>query len=173
MPLHTIDAKTLRQWLDSHEAVLVDVREPAEHAAEKIPGAKPLPLGNIATGALPPHAGKKLVLHCRKGGRSSSACTKLLSESPALEVYNLDGGIEAWSAAGMATQRSGNSVLPLDRQVQLAIGLILIAANILGYMIGAGFYLLTLLIGIGLTLAGLTGFCGMARLLAAMPWNKK
>ena len=64
MPIQTVDAPTLKNWLDKGEALLVDVREPAEHAAESIPGATLLSLGNISKAALPETSGKKLVLHC-------------------------------------------------------------------------------------------------------------
>lgn len=172
MSLHTVDAKTLRHWIDRHEAVLVDVREPAEHATQNIPGATLVPLTRVSASTLPPHAGKKLVIHCRKGGRGGSACEKLLAENPALEIYNLEGGIESWSAAGFATGTGGRKVLPVDRQVQLAIGLALLLANALGYLVNPAFYWLTAVFGAGLTFAGLTGFCGLALLMARMPWNR-
>jgi rhodanese-related sulfurtransferase len=172
MTLKTIDANTLKQWLEKREAVLVDVREPAEYAAENIQGATLLPLGSIRKSSLPDCLGKKLVIHCRKGGRGGSACEKLLAEDPNLDIYNLEGGIEAWRAAGLTVASSGKAFLPLDRQVQLAIGLLLITASLLGYFLTPVFFLLTGLIGAGLTIAGVTGFCGLALLMARMPWNQ-
>ncbi len=173
MTLKTIDAKTLKNWLDKNEAILIDVREPAEHTAENIAGSLLLPLGKVSKSALPDCTGKKLVLHCRKGGRGGSACEKLLSEDPTMEIYNLEGGIESWRSAGLAIATSGKPFLPLDRQVQLTIGIILITASFLGYIFTPAFFILTGLIGAGLTMAGATGFCGLAFLLAKMPWNQK
>lgn len=173
MALKTIDAKTLKTWLDNNEAVLVDVREPAEHAAENITGATLLPLGSVSKSALPTCAGKKLVIHCRKGGRGGSACAKLLAEDPNLDIYNLEGGIEAWNAAGLTVASSGKFFLPLDRQVQLTIGLCVLTGSILGYLVSPAFFLLTGFLGTGLTFAGLTGFCGLALLMAKMPWNQR
>lgn len=172
MPMKTVDAATLKRWMGSGEAVVVDVREPAEHAAEKIHGATLLPLGAVNKSALPETSGKKLVIHCRSGKRSASACEKLLAEDPTLEVYNLEGGISAWGAAGHAVAATGKFFLPLDRQVQLAIGLMLIAGSVLGALFSPAWFLLTGLIGAGLTLAGLTGFCGLAMVMARMPWNQ-
>lgn len=172
MTLKTVDAKTLCNWLDTNKAVLVDVREPAEYAAENIHGAILLPLGSISKSALPPHAGKKLVIHCRKGGRGASACEKLLAEDPELEIYNLEGGIEAWNAACFLISSSGKFFLPLDRQVQLTIGIFLLLGSFLGYFATPLFFLLTGFFGAGLTFAGLTGFCGLAMLMAKMPWNQ-
>ena len=173
MALKTIDAKTLKTWLDNNEAVLVDVREPAEHTAENITGATLLPLGSVSKSKLPPCSGKKLVIHCRKGGRGGSACQKLLAEDPSLDIYNLEGGIEAWNAAGLTVASSGKAFLPLDRQVQLTIGLLLITGSALGYFLTPAFFLLTGLIGVGLTIAGATGFCGLALLMARLPWNQR
>lgn len=173
MALHSVTAHTLKSWLDKGEAVLVDVREPAEHSAESIAGAVLMPLAAVTADALPPHLGKKLVLHCRKGGRGGSACEKLLAEDPGLEIYNLEGGITAWQEAGLSVEKSGRVFLPLDRQVQLTIGLMLIFFSAAGYLLTPVLFLLTGLIGAGLTFAGLTGFCGLARVMAQMPWNQR
>lgn len=173
MALKTVDAKTLKNWMDNGQAVLVDVREPAEHSAESIKGAKLLPLASVRKSALPDCAGKKLVIHCRKGGRGGSACEKLLAEDPELEIYNLEGGIEAWRAVGLAVKNSGKAFLPLDRQVQLTVGVTVLVASVLGYFVNPLFFLLSGFCGAGLTVAGLTGFCGLAILMAKMPWNQK
>ncbi len=173
MALRTIDAPTLKQWLDAGEAMLLDVREPAEYKAESIVGAKLLPLAGISKSALPNYAGKKLVIHCRKGGRGGSACEKLLAEDPNLEIYNLEGGISAWADAGFPIQSSGKFFLPLDRQVQLAIGLSVLIGSLLAYFVNPLFLLLTGFFGAGLTFAGLTGFCGLAIVMARMPWNQQ
>lgn len=173
MALRTIDAPTLKQWLDAGEAMLLDVREPAEYKAESIAGAKLLPLAGINKSALPNYAGKKLVIHCRKGGRGGSACEKLLAEDPNLEIYNLEGGISAWTDAGYPIQSSGKFFLPLDRQVQLTIGLSVLLGSLLAYFVNPLFLLLTGFFGAGLTFAGLTGFCGLAIVMARMPWNQQ
>lgn len=173
MALRTVDAKTLKQWLEACEAVLVDVREPAEHAAENIQGTTLLPLSGVSKSALPDCANKKLVIHCRKGGRGGSACEKLLEEDPTLDIYNLEGGIEAWRAAGLTVVSSGKAFLPLDRQVQLTIGLLLMTGSLLGHFFTPALFLLTGLIGAGLMIAGATGFCGLALLMARMPWNQR
>ena len=173
MPIQTIDAPTLKRWLDSGEAVLIDVREPGEHASCHIAGATLLPVGSVCKSALPKaYEGKKLVVHCLKGGRGSTACEKLLAEDSALTLYNLEGGIGAWQAAGFDVACTGKKHLPLDRQVQLTIGVMLFTASLLGYLLSPAWFALTGLIGIGLMVAGLTGFCGLARIMAKMPWNQ-
>lgn len=174
MPLLQVDAKTLREWLGSGEAVVVDVREPVEHASECIEGAVLLPLSQVSKQTLPDVKGKKLVIHCRSGGRSGSACQKLLAEDPTLEIYNLEGGIAAWIQSGLAVKCSaGKKILPLDRQVQLTVGLSVLVGSLLGYFVNPAFFLLTAFFGAGLTFAGLTGVCGLAMVLAKMPWNQQ
>lgn len=172
MPIKNIDTATLKHWMDLGEAMIVDVREPAEHAAEKIKGASLIPLGRITKSALPFYEGRKLVIHCRSGKRSASACEKLLAEDPDFEVYNLEGGISAWGAAGHPVATSEKFFLPLDRQVQLTIGLMLLIGSVLGYLFSPTWFLFTGFIGAGLSIAGMTGFCGLAMVIAKMPWNQ-
>lgn len=172
MPLRTIDANTLKSWLDNGEAVLVDVREPGEHGASRIPGAFHLPLAKVSKSALPDAARKKLVIHCKAGKRGGMACEKLLAEDPNLELYNLEGGLDAWSQAGHEVKTSGKFFPPLDRQVQLTIGIGVVAGSALGYFVNPAWFLLSGFFGLGLINAGLTGWCGLALLMAKMPWNQ-
>lgn len=172
MPIKNIDAKSAKSLLEQGKAVIVDVREPAEHAAEKIENAKLIPLSQVCKSVLPNCEGKKLIIHCRSGKRSAAACEKLLQEDPNLEIHNLEGGIMAWSAAGCDVKNSGKFFLPLDRQVQVTIGLSVLVGTALGYFVNAKFFIIPAFFGAGLTFAGLTGFCGLAVLMAKMPWNQ-
>lgn len=173
MPIKTVDVAILKRWIDKGEAIVVDVREPAEHAAENIAGATLVPLATVSKKTLPDTKGKKLVVHCRSGKRGTSACEKLLAEDPDLEIYNLEGGISAWAGAGHAVETSGKFFLPLDRQVQLTIGLFVLAGSFLAYYVNPLFTILTGFFGAGLTFAGATGYCGLAMLMARMPWNQR
>lgn len=58
------------------------------------------------------------------------------------------------------------------RQVQIAAGSLVLLGVILGYGVSTGFFLLSAFVGAGLLFAGVSGFCGMARLLMKMPWNR-
>lgn len=106
MAIKSIDAATLKEWLNKREALLIDVRDPEEHAAENIPGAISMPLTTISRKDLPAMGDKKLVLHCKAGKRSMTACEKLVSEDSSLEVFSLEGGIGAWEAAGFAVKKA-------------------------------------------------------------------
>ncbi len=102
MTTQTVDPVTLKQWLDAGKAVLIDVREPEEYAAEHVEGAALVPLATVERAALPEHEGRELVIMCKMGGRGDAACRKLGEELSASEtVYNLQGGIEAWKRAGL------------------------------------------------------------------------
>jgi rhodanese-related sulfurtransferase len=96
-----VDVRAAKDWLDGNEAVIIDVREPAEYDAIHIEGAKLIPLGTLHVDLLPELAGKKLIIHCMLGKRGGMACEKLLLSNPALDVYNLEGGITAWENAGL------------------------------------------------------------------------
>lgn len=171
--MKTVNAATLKEWLAKGEAVLVDVREPGEHAAQNIPGAQLIPLGKISKADVAGFKGKKIVIHCQAGRRGGMACEKLLNEDPGLEIYNLEGGISAWQQEGCQVQSSGKFFLPLDRQVLLLAGALVLTGSLLGYFVSPKFFLLSGFFGLGLAVAGLTGFCGGAILLSKMPWNQK
>jgi len=62
--------------------------------------------------------------------------------------------------------------LSLERQVQIAVGSLLVLKVLLGFSVHELFFALVAMIGIGLIVAGTTRWCGMARLIAQMPWNR-
>lgn len=167
----SVNVSTAAQWLKSGEAVLIDVREPGEYRAQHIAGSLNLPLGQCQVAALPDLAGRKIILQCAGGTRSGKACSTLLNSQGDLPAYSLAGGLGAWKAAGFPVERQGH-LLPLNQQVQLTVGLLVLVLTILGFMLHPYFHAGTALIGLGLINAGLTGWCGMAKLLALMPWNR-
>jgi rhodanese-related sulfurtransferase len=99
--IRNISVTELDQWMKADSAVIVDVREPNEYQDGHIPGVPLIPVGQISLYQLPDFKGRKLVMQCRSGGRSQTACTKLLTEDPSLDIYNLAGGILAWEKAGL------------------------------------------------------------------------
>ena len=84
----------------------------------------------------------------------------------------VEGGTQAWIDAGLPVNRGESKVLPLMRQVQITVGCLSAAGAALALAVNPWFALLPLITGCGLLFAGLTGFCGLALLLAKMPWNK-
>ena len=84
----------------NRELLLLDVRTPQERRQMRIVGSLLVPLGDVIRGklAIPPE--KPVMLLCAVGGRSYVAA-QILSKMGYREVYNLDGGIEAWRRAGL------------------------------------------------------------------------
>ena len=80
--------------------LLVDVREPHEWETAHIDGARLVPLASLASrlDELAPWRDRRVVVHCHKGGRSAKAC-KTLAAAGFRDVWNLAGGIDAWSLA--------------------------------------------------------------------------
>ena len=84
-------------------AVLVDIREPDEHAAERIPGAAHRPLSALPGGAPVAEDGQAVVFHCKMGGRTLINADKLAPLAPG-DAYILEGGIDAWKDAGLPVE---------------------------------------------------------------------
>ncbi len=56
--------------------------------------------------------------------------------------------------------------------MQIVAGSLVVLGTLLGVTVAPGFYALSAFVGAGLVFAGVTGFCGMERILALMPWNR-
>jgi len=153
-------------------AVLVDVREADEHARERIPGARHHALSRLDAEHPARPGDDVLIFHCRSGARTQANAPRLAG-SGGCETYILDGGIDAWKKAGLPVALDRKQPIELMRQVQIAAGSLVFAGVALGWLVAPAFYLLSGFVGAGLTMAGVTGFCGMARLLAVMPWNRR
>lgn len=169
--MREIDAATAMSWLAKGGARIVDVREPAEFASEHIRGAQSLPLGQIGAVRIAPQAGEKLILVCASGRRSGMACERLAAEG--MEVYSLTSGLSGWKSAGGSVETSTRKVIPLERQVLLGAGFLVLTGVILSFLAHPNWIALSAFVGAGLMFAGLTGFCGMALLLARAPWNQR
>ena len=92
-----MSAHELKRKMDAREAFeLIDVREPFEYEIARIDGAKLIPLGEIAERADELQREQLIVIHCHSGGRSAEA-VRLLQQRGFTNVYNLKGGIDAWS----------------------------------------------------------------------------
>lgn len=77
---------------------VVDVRQPEEYVTGHLPGAQLVPLGTVLQASKKWNKNKPLLLVCRSGHRSRMAAEILIKEG-FTAVYNLDGGMLAWSGA--------------------------------------------------------------------------
>lgn len=174
------DSLSPRQALDflaSGRAILIDVREPAEFSAAHIPYAVSVPLAEVSAilrdMALP--ADRKIIFQCQKGARGGQACVAVGAIAPGGQaVFNLEGGLEAWSAAGLPLVGGVQSApsISIFRQVQIVIGLLVAIGVIAGFIVSPVGFVVAGLLGGMLAIAGITGWCGLALLLKRAPWNR-
>jgi rhodanese-related sulfurtransferase len=155
-------------------AVLIDIRESDEHAREHIPGARHHALSRIDRETPVREGDDVLIFHCRSGARTKGNVPRLsAAAAQKCETYILEGGIDAWKKAGLPVKLDRSQPIDLMRQVQIAAGGLVLLGVILGALAAPVFYALSGFVGAGLLFAGVSGFCGMARLLSAMPWNRR
>lgn len=172
MSLPTITPAQAKALIDQG-AVLVDVRERDEHARERIPGARNVALSNIDQAALPAQPGQIVLFHCKSGMRTLGAASKLAEKAgEACDAYVVEGGIDAWRKAGLPVVADASQPLELQRQVQLGAGAFAFFGTLAGVFLAPGFLVIPAFVGAGLMVAGATGFCGLARVLVHMPWNR-
>jgi rhodanese-related sulfurtransferase len=157
---------------------LIDVRTPAEYGEVHVDFARNVPLDRLDPARIAAdHGGRSEPIYfvCRSGGRSKTACEKMIAAGVA-DVVSVDGGTTACDAAGLPVVR-GKKAMSLERQVRIAAGaLVAIGAALAAFgpdplwkSIGAG---LAGFVGCGLVFAGITDTCGMAMLISRMPWNQ-
>lgn len=169
--MKTIKATDLKKHLEKGDVVLIDVREKMEHQSACIDGSCLMPMDQVSIKHLP-KADVPIVFYCRSGKRSLAVCQQLLAHDPSLDVCSLDGGILAWQQAGFPLKCTSKKRLPIDQQTQIVTGFLCFSGVMLGTFWDSRFYIFPGFIGCGLIFAGITGWCGMAKLIAKMPWNR-
>lgn len=93
----TMTVDELIEWRrNAHPHVLIDVREPSEHATSRIDGARLIPLRQLQSQVSTLPKDRPIVVHCAVGGRSAVAVAMLKVQG--FDARNLSGGIRAWQA---------------------------------------------------------------------------
>jgi|GEM_PF-2802330 len=172
-----LDPQSVWNTLESGApAILVDVRTRAEFNDGHARGAESIPLDEISRDRLNSMAGRAEIdesvvyLLCASGVRARQAAYKLHQEG----VRNLvvvEGGTQAWRERNLPTLRT--SRLPsLERQTQIALGVMLLLIVFKAAVLHPLFYLLIAMVAIGLIVAGVSARCSLTALLARMPWNR-
>ena len=157
---------------------LIDVRTPAEYGEVHVDFARNVPLDRLTPQDIAGLGSDSPVYFvCKSGGRSQKACEKMLAAGID-KVVSVEGGTAACEAAGLSVVR-GRKAMSLERQVRISAGALVATGAALAAFgpdapvnwkaIGAG---LAGFVGCGLVFAGVTDTCGMAMLLARMPWNQ-
>lgn len=170
MSLTPIDAQAAQALLEQG-AVLIDIRPADEYARKRIAAARHVPLQQLEREALAIEA-PTVIFHCLSGNRTRFSASTLAA-CTAGEAYVLEGGLAAWEKAGLPVVRDRSQPLELQRQVQIAAGTLVVLGVLLGIAVSPWFLALAGFVGAGLVFAGISGFCGLARVLMKMPWNRR
>ncbi len=156
--------------IQGHEPLqLVDVRSPGEYASGHVPQAINIPLEQLEARFADFTEGNVAIL-CQSGRRAGMACDILKDHHDGLLL--VEGGTKAWMDEGFPTVASVTNKWSLERQVRLGAGVMVLAGTILATLGFHAWIYLSMFVGAGLTFAGLTNICGMALLLAKLPWNR-
>lgn len=175
MSVATILPTELEEKRKRGESVeLIDVRTPAEFREVHAESARLVPLDSLDPKAVMAARNgdqdRPLYAICKSGGRSRQAAEKFAACGYP-NVVSVEGGTTAWEKAGLPVVR-GKKTIGLERQVRIAAGSLVVIGTILGAFVHWGFLGIPAFVGSGLVFAGVTDTCGMAMLLAKMPWNQ-
>ena len=155
-----------------NECQVIDVREFSEFNSERIAEAQLMPLSNFEKHADEIDHTKPVYLMCRSGNRARAAAEKL-SKKGFTDVHVIEGGMLAWQQAKLPVVKGESKVWSLERQVRFAAGLLVLLGVVLTLAVHPFFIALSAFVGAGLVFAAVTDTCGMAMILARMPWNKE
>ncbi len=155
---------------EDKDELLIDVRSEGEFKSGHIKEAKNIPLDDIAEAADRLKGIGTVYVNCGSGVRSCQATEQL--ERCGVNVVNVKGGLSAWLREGFGVTKEGKGTIPIIRQVMIMAGSLVLIGVVLSFILNPLWILLSGFIGAGLLFAGLTGICGLQKLLATMPWNK-
>ncbi len=168
-----VPADTLAGLLASQPSVrLLDVRTPGEFENAHITGAYNVPLDTLHEHAdeIRRTVSVPVVLVCQSGQRAAKA-ESALRATGMTNLHVLEGGVNAWLAAGRPVAR-GRKRISLERQVRIVAGFLAGAGGVLALAVHPLFALLPALVGSGLVFAGVSDTCMMGMLLARLPYNR-
>lgn len=154
------------------ETLILDVRNPDEYGSGHIAGSVLLPLPQVEPTVVARmlQGGRLCILVCKAGLRAQRAA-QILADAGLPNLSVLEGGMDAWCAAGLPVKR-GDKGVSIQSQTRTIAGLMVLAGALLGLFVNKNWTYLSAFAGCGLIVAGLTGWCGMSVLLSKMPWNR-
>ncbi|MFH9891198.1 rhodanese-like domain-containing protein [Streptomyces luteogriseus] len=157
-----------------HELTVIDVRTPGEYATGHLPDAHNIPLDHLdaALPALKVAAERgDLLVVCASGARSVAACRRLTEAG--ITAATLTGGTSTWTQLGHDIHRPADvrAPWPMERQVRLAAGSLVLSGLLVGRLRPGARWISAGVAG-GLVFSAVTDTCGMARLLAKLPYNR-
>jgi rhodanese-related sulfurtransferase len=102
-PFTRITAQEAKEKLDSGDVQIIDVRTPGEYGGGHVPGALNIPHMSIIARKAELATDKELVFICQVGQRSALAC-EFAAASGFKDLYNVEGGTDAWVKAGYGVE---------------------------------------------------------------------
>lgn len=101
-----VDCVAATQLINHKSALVLDVREDSEYKAGHVLNSTHIPLGKLSEriGELENHKDQPIVVVCRSGNRSGTACV-LLGKQGFTQAYNLAGGVIAWQKANLPLEK--------------------------------------------------------------------
>ena len=155
-------------------ALLIDVRSPAEYREIHADRAELHPLDSLDPSAIHRRMietqAQAVYVFCRSGARATKGAA-LLQAAGLQNIFVVEGGTVAWSEAGLPVVRDAHAVLPLERQILVGSGALVVLGFLLGWLLHPTFFGLAAVTGCDLIFSGLTGISAVSMLLAKMPWN--
>ena len=150
---------------------IIDVRTAPEVEMEGVAGSRHIQLDELEKRINEVRAtpAPRLLL-CRTGSRAEMA-RRTLEKQGVAGLTVIDGGIEAWRAAG-GEVTTGRKRISLERQLRMVIGGGVVLGGVLALTVHPLWVLLCIFMGAGLLNAGITDLCPMATVLGRMPWNR-
>ena len=169
--INQINVREVREMTRSGECQVIDVREFSEFGAERIAGARLMPLSNFEQHTSDIDRSKPVYLMCRSGNRAKQAAEKLVNKG-FTDISVIEGGMTAWGQANLPVIKGESKIWSLERQVRFAAGSLVVLGVLLSVFVHPYFVALSAFVGAGLVFAAVTDTCGMAMMLARMPWNQ-
>lgn len=172
--MHAIRKISPPDVMRAGNCIILDVRTGIEHRTQALKQSHiHVPLDQLDAAAfIKTHnldSGRPLYILCRAGARAAQAAGAFHAAGFD-NVYVIDGGIVNCETCGIATKKGQG--ISLERQVRIAVGVLVLSGVILGQLFSPWFYVVPAFCGAGLVVAGVTEWCGMAMLLARAPWNR-
>ena len=163
---------------ENDKLVLIDVRGAAEFQAHHITGSFNIPLDSITADRVEKllenqniRENETVYLICKSGMRSKMAQEKLTASLR--HVICIEKGIDGLKSDNkIKFNKAETAVITLDRQVRITIGALIVAGILIGIFMHPAGYGLAGFVGLGFMISGITDWCGIALLIAKLPWNK-
>jgi len=171
--IHPLDLISQR----TDDMCILDVRTAAEVNAAGLPDCLHIPLHELTAEKLQAAIeksgknGAHVYLLCQAGRRAEMAADALKGKFDA-ELYIIEGGMNAVKQSNIPLAAKEKKVIPLERQIRIAAGVLIMVGVALGTWVNPAFYGLSAFVGAGLTFAGITDICPMGMVIAKAPWNR-